>query len=77
MALIPLFLMRLNSTRVVLIRLQKSLEAFAIHFLQQEGMPSKEDQEKKAQHVADMKNSILSQVLDQSARARCENFLYK
>ncbi|KAL5021415.1 hypothetical protein ScPMuIL_000570 [Solemya velum] len=36
----------------------------------QEGGPSRDEQEKKAQHIADMKNSILSQVLDQSARGR-------
>ncbi|XP_034339152.1 programmed cell death protein 5-like [Crassostrea angulata] len=34
------------------------------------GRPSQEEQEEKARQMTEMKNSILSQVLDQQARAR-------
>lgn len=32
--------------------------------------------EEKIQQMEDMRNSILSQVLDQSARARCKNIIF-
>lgn len=32
--------------------------------------------EEKIQQMEDMRNSILTQVLDQSARARCENIIF-
>ena len=32
--------------------------------------------QEKQQQVEDMRNSILSQVLDQSARARCKNLFF-
>lgn len=35
-------------------------------------MPSPEEQAERQRQMSDMKNGILSQVLDQSARARCK-----
>ena len=40
---------------------------------QNQQQPNQQEQEEKAQRMAEMKNSILSQVLDQSARTRCES----
>ena len=40
------------------------------------GGQNPEEQEERMRQQLDMKNSILSQVLDQQARARCE-YLYK
>lgn len=34
-------------------------------------------QQQKAQQQEEMKNSILSQILDQQARARCNDFFYQ
>ena len=42
---------------------------------QNQQQPNQQEQEEKAQRMAEMKNSILSQVLDQSARTRCESRL--
>ena len=40
---------------------------------QNQQQPNQQEQEEKAQRMAEMKNSILSQVLDQSARTRCKS----
>ena len=40
------------------------------------GGPNKEQQEEMMKQQEDMKNSILATVLDQQARARCEEELF-
>lgn len=49
--------------------------AFLVFIFQQgDGANAQKAQEEQAKQQEDMKNSILSQIMDQSARARCMKF---